>query len=173
MNVDLEELVDRLWQMTMPELRERYAELFGEATRVGNRDWLCKRLAWRLQAQAEGDLSDRARLHAEELACDADLRLSPPKPARPNPAELPQQPPTRQVTTPTVRVRTDTRLPPPGTILVRSYKGQSIRVKVLTNGFEYQGVHFDSLSAVAKAITSSHCNGLYFFRLISRKKVSS
>jgi hypothetical protein len=173
MNEDLEEQVDQFRQMTMPELRRRYAELFGDTTRVGNRDWLCKRLAWRLQVLAEGDLSDRARRRAEELACDADLRLSPPKRARPNLAELPQQPPTRQVTTPTARVRPDTRLPPPGTILVRSYKGQSIRVKVLTNGFEHQGVHFDSLSAVAKTITGSHCNGLYFFRLNPRKKVSS
>jgi hypothetical protein len=173
MNGDLEEQVDQLWQMTMPELRQRYAELFGEATRVGNRDWLCKRLAWRLQALAEGDLSDRARRRAEELACDADLRLSPPKQARPKPVQLPQQPPTRQFTTPTVRVRPDTRLPPPGTVLVRSYKGQSIRVQILTKGFEYQGVHFDSLSAVAKAITGSHCNGLYFFRISSRKKVIS
>jgi hypothetical protein len=173
LNEDLEEQVDQFRQMTMPELRRRYAELFGDTTRVGNRDWLCKRLAWRLQALAEGDLSDRARRRAEELACDADLRLSPPRRARPNPVELPQQLPTRQVTTPTAKVRTDTRLPPPGTILVRSYKGQSIRVKVLTNGFECQGGHFDSLSAVAKAITGSHCNGLYFFRLNSRKKVSS
>ena len=135
MNEDLEEQVDRLWRMTLVELRQRYGELFKEATRVGNRDWICKRLAWRLQALAEGDLSDRARRRAEELACDADLRLFPPKPARPKPVEFPQQSPTRQVRTPTARVRTDTRLPPPGTILVRSYKGQSIRVKVLTNGF--------------------------------------
>jgi hypothetical protein len=40
-----------------------------------------KRIAWRLQAQAEGDLSDRARQRAAELANDADLGHCPPKPA--------------------------------------------------------------------------------------------
>ena len=34
---------------------------------------------WRLQALAEGDLSERARRRAAELANDADLRLAPPK----------------------------------------------------------------------------------------------
>jgi hypothetical protein len=172
MNADLEEQVDQLWQMTMPELRQRYTDLFGEATRVGNRAWLCKRLAWRLQALAEGDLSDQARRRAEELACDADLRLTPPKPASPKPVE-PQHSPIERGMMPAAQIRAGTRLPPPGTVLLRRYKGQSIWVKVLASGFEYQGRHFDSLSAVAKAITGSHCNGLYFFRLNSRKKVSS
>jgi hypothetical protein len=52
--------------------------VFGEATRAGNKSWLIKRIAWRLQALAEGDLSERARQRAKELANDADLRLSPP-----------------------------------------------------------------------------------------------
>jgi hypothetical protein len=39
--------------------------------------WLVKRIAWRMQALAEGDLSERARRRAAELANDADLRLSP------------------------------------------------------------------------------------------------
>jgi len=51
----------------------------GEPTGVTNKGWLCKRLAWRLQALAEGDLSERARRRASELACDADLRLLPPR----------------------------------------------------------------------------------------------
>jgi hypothetical protein len=37
-------------------------------------------LAWRLQALAEGDLSERTRRRAAELAQDADLRLTPPRP---------------------------------------------------------------------------------------------
>jgi hypothetical protein len=41
---------------------------------ASNRTWLIKRLAWRLQALAEGDLSQRAA----ELANDAALRLNPP-----------------------------------------------------------------------------------------------
>jgi hypothetical protein len=44
-----------------------------------------------------------------------------------------------------------------------------LQVKVLTKGFEYDGALYRSLSAVAKAITGSHCNGYLFFRLIKDK----
>jgi len=65
-----------LQRLTVKELRTRYAEVFGEATNANNRAWLVKRLAWRLQALAEGDLSERARRRAAELASDADLRMT-------------------------------------------------------------------------------------------------
>src|SRR4051794_8152806 len=77
LNVDRE--VAGLQRMTVKKLRERYAETFGEMTRSGHKVWLIKRIIWRLQALAEGDLSERARQRAEELANEADLRLSPPK----------------------------------------------------------------------------------------------
>src|SRR5712671_751141 len=67
--------------LSTPQLRVRYAEVFGEATRVGNKPWLIKRIAWRLQVLAEGGLPERARRRAAELANDADLRLLPPKQA--------------------------------------------------------------------------------------------
>ena len=59
----------------------------------------------------------------------------------------------------------DPRLPPPGSWLTRSYKGQTIEVKVLSQGFQYQGRVFSSLSALAKEITGSHCSGFWFFNL--------
>src|SRR5260370_29949765 len=68
-----------LERLTMAELRARYAELFGECTAVKNRTWLLRRVAWRLQALAEGDLSERARQRAAELANDADLRTTVPR----------------------------------------------------------------------------------------------
>ena len=58
----------------------------------------------------------------------------------------------------------DPRLPAPGTILTRPYKGQLVQVQVLTEGFAYGGRVYPSLSAVAKAITGSHTNGYLFFR---------
>jgi hypothetical protein len=57
------------------------------------------------------------------------------------------------------------RLPPPGTILTREYKGQRLQVKVLAQGFEFEGETYKSLSAVAKVITGSHTSGNLFFRL--------
>src|SRR6516164_9573504 len=68
-----------LQRLTASELRGRYTEVFGEQPPSWNRVWMLKRLAWRLQALAEGGLSERARRRAEELANDADLRLNAPK----------------------------------------------------------------------------------------------
>ena len=70
---------------SVAQLRKRYAQIFGETTNAGHKAWLVKRIAWRMQANAEGDLSERARRHAALLANDADLRLSPPKPGIPGP----------------------------------------------------------------------------------------
>jgi hypothetical protein len=64
-----------------------------------------------------------------------------------------------------VEARPDGRLPPPGTVLSRPYKGGTVQVQVLAHGFEYRGEVFRSLSAVARAVTGSHCNGFLFFRL--------
>jgi hypothetical protein len=149
-------------RLGVADLRSRYAELFGETTQTGNKAWLVKRLAWRLQALAEGDLSERARRRAAELAHDAELRLSPPRPAPLLPgaatgggsASLPRQ-------------RND-RLPPAGTLLTRSYKGTTVQVRVLEHGLLYEGTIYPSLSAVAKAVTGSHCSGYRFFRLLPK-----
>jgi Protein of unknown function (DUF2924) len=163
MNTSLEKDVARLWQMTVIELRARYAELFGEPTGVTNKGWLCKRLAWRLQALAEGDLSERARRRASELACDADLRLLPPRQPSTKSPEL-----CEVLAATTAQDQADPRLPPPGTVLVRKYRGEEMQVKVLPKGFEHLGERYPSLSAVAKAITGSHTNGYLFFRLLGK-----
>jgi hypothetical protein len=144
-----------LERLTIGQLRQRFAELFGEATQASNRTWLVKRIAWRLQALAEGDLSERARRRATELARDADLRLNAPR-SKTTPAAPPEPVP--------VEAPVDPRLPPPGTLLSRPYKGQRLQVQVLTDGFAYAGNVYSSLSAVAKAITGTHTNGYLFFR---------
>jgi hypothetical protein len=147
--------VAALQRLSVGQLRQRFAELFGEATLASNRTWLIKRIAWRLQALAEGDLSERARRRDAELARDADLRLNPPR------SKTTTMPPPEPAATP---APVDRRLPPPGTILTRPYKGQLAQVQVLTDGFAYAGRVYPSLSAVAKAITGCHCNGYHFFR---------
>ena len=142
-----------------PERRPTAATLrrsFRRSHRASNRTWLVKLIAWRLQALAEGDLSERARRRAAELARDSDLRLNPPQ----SKAHT-TTPPPEDVCIP---APIDRRLPPPGTILTRPYKGQLVQVQVLTEGFAYAGRVYASLSAVAKAITGSHCNGYHFFR---------
>ena len=143
-----------LQRLTVPQLRQRYAEVFSETTNANNCAWLMKKIAWRLQALAEGGLSERARRRAAELANDADLRSNPPRTIpMPVPAEVP-----------TPRAPLDDRLPAAGTVLTRKYKGEVLQVKILADGFEHDGQVSPSLSAVAKAITGSHCNGFLFFR---------
>jgi hypothetical protein len=161
MEINVTKELAALQRMSVSQLRERYAEVFGEATATGNRTWLIRRVAWRIQANAEGDLSERARQRAAELARDADLRITAPK-------EEPTSvlPMTRGGTrTGTPPAKTDDRLPPPGTVLTRKYKGDTVQVKVLAQGFEYDGEVYGSLSAVAKVVTGSHCNGFLFFGL--------
>jgi len=144
-------------KMTTGELVERYAALTGQLVRTRHKAYLIRKIAWRLQADAEGDLSERARRRAAELAHDADVRLMPPKQALDA---------TSDPTTGTVPVEgRDPRLPAVGAAITKRYKGRTLQVVVLADGFEYEGQRFRTLSAVAKAITGSHINGFRFFSL--------
>jgi len=148
-----------LRQMTVGELKEKYREVFGEESRSWNRDFLWKRIAWRLQALVEGGISERARQRARELANDADLRTNAPK-------KMPQtSPPGGHTTTSRFSPSGERRLPMPGTVLTREYNGGTISVTVLENGFEYEGQIYKTLTAVTKAVTGSHWNGFHFFGL--------
>jgi len=154
--------VAALKRMTVKELRVRYAEIFGEATRTGNKDWLWKRIAWRIQANAEGGLTERARRRAEELANDADLRVR-------RPADKPAPSPATTTTRAKVDFGEQAGELMPGTVLTRPYKGRTITVTVRDDGFEFEGDVYRSLSAVAKAVTGSHWNGNYFFGVKGRR----
>lgn len=151
-----------LRRMTTGELRARYAEVFGETTNAHHKEWMVKRIIWRLQSLEQGDLSERARQRATELANDADIRRKPPK----------SPPPTPQAETRTIKLKyssaSEARLPLPGSTLVREYKGQKLEVLVHPCGFEFEGTTYKSLSAVAKKITGSHVNGYHFFRLTAK-----
>jgi hypothetical protein len=162
-NADLTLELAALPQLGVADLRRRYAEVFGEPTRAGNRTWLVKRIAWRLQALAQGDLSERARQRALELANDADLRLSPPRYLATEAVAAAVRPKTS---------KNRENLPPAGTILRRPYKGQVLEVKILEQGCQFEGRVYRSLSAVAKAITGSHCSGFLFFRLAQKGAAS-
>jgi hypothetical protein len=148
-------------RLRVSELRARFAEACGEPTPSHNKVWLVKRIAWCLQAKAEGDLSERARRRAAELIADADLRLSAP-PADSGAA--------KEVQPASLRIPVDDRLPPPGTILTRRYKGRKLQVEVLEHGFAFEGQTYRSLSAVAKAVTGSHCSGHFFFGLTEKRE---
>ena len=162
MALNIERELALLQRMSVKELKMKFAEVFGDETRTGNRVWLVRRIAWRLQANAMGGLSERALKRAAELANESDLRMTPPK-IRPQPTHDPESMPL--TTTHMVQFSDDDRLPLPGAILSREYKGRTVHVRVLPKGFEFDGEMYRSLSAVAKFITGTHCNGFQFFGL--------
>lgn len=149
--------IEKLKEQKVNVLRERYRELFGEDTESTSHPHLLRRIAWRLQAAGEGDLTERARQRAAELIADVDLRLNSRRKLW------------RQAEAPTSATQRDSRLPKPGTIIKREYQGRAICAKVLESGFEYDGRRFDSLSAIACEVSGTRWNGFEFFRLKETK----
>lgn len=155
MTFDVEKEVFTLGTQSTRQLQHRYADVFGEATRSFNKTYLIRRILWRMQALQEGGLSRRARQRAVELANDAELRVGPPRRV--------QAAASASVMTLPFKPGPDRRLPMPGTLLRREYKGQTLHVRVLSSGFEFNGEVYRSLTAIAKRVTGSHWNGLQFF----------
>ena len=138
--------------MTVPDLVDRYTELFGKPPRVKHREHLWKRCAWKIQERKFGGLSELAKRRLEELISEIDLPLTD----------------NHRTISGVLKEPRRANTPPVGTTLFRLYKGREIRVAVVENGFEWKDVHYRSLSAVAKAITGSHWNGRLFFQLTKR-----
>lgn len=150
--------IDVLRKETVKALKTRYRELFGEDSASSNRAHLFHRIAWRLQAASEGDLTARASQRAADLAADVDLRLRAPRKfwgEVGTGASLPSR---------------DRRLPSIGTLVTREYQSRSISAKVLETGFEYEGRKYESLSSIAYEVTGTRWNGFAFFRLKKEPK---
>ena len=127
-----------------PELRLLWNELFGTEAPRFNRRYLQDRLGYRLQELAFGALRTTtvARLEAMGARLDrGSITLR--------------------------RIRADDR-PTAGTRLIREYQGFEYTVTVLQNGFEFEGRHYKSLSAIARSITHTRWNGWVFFGLRGR-----
>src|ERR1700720_2919789 len=151
--------IAKLGRMQIGELRERYQKVFGERTTTAHKQHLVRRIAWGLQALAVVDLSERAHGRALKVADDRDLRVNVParvmRSARTAAKRKPIQP--------------DPRRPRPGSLLSRTFRGPTIEVKVLEDGFHYQGQRYGSLRAVARGATGTRWNGLVFFGLGKRE----
>ena len=156
METTLSNNIDELQQLSLEQLRRRYRELFEEDHPTTHRDVLVRRIAWRLQSLAHGGLSDRARQRAGELARDADLRVLIPRTLR------------QSARAEAHHARRDPRLPPAGTVVRREYGGTAVEVLILEDGFEYDGIRYDSLSAIATKVTGTRWNGFLFFGLTRR-----
>jgi len=149
-----------LKRMTVPELRRKYAAVFGEDTMSRHKEFLIRRIIWRIQVNEEGGLSERARQRARELATESDVRLTAPRPRLVAAGS--------ETATAPIALSKHDRLPTPGAIITRRYKNQTIEVRVLPKGFEYEGEIYRTLSAVAKKVTGTHWNGFGFFNLVEK-----
>ena len=133
--------IDALNRMPMDQLRKRWKDLLGTDPGRMGRNYLVRRLAYRIQELVYGGLSHKARKKLTTLADRADS----------DPEKKP-------------RKQRATNLPP-GTRLLRDWHGQRYEVTVKDDGFLYDGKKYKSLSAVARAITGSYWSGNRFFGL--------
>jgi len=143
-------------------LHKLHRDLFGSDRLMPNAEHLRRKIVWHVQAQAEGGLPEAARQRALAIARNSKLRVRDAWNGRRGQTASPAQ---HAVTT-GISPTHDSRLPMPGSLLVKDFKGQTIVVKVHDDGFEYDGRRFASLSAVAKEITGTKWNGFLFFGLI-------
>ena len=148
---ELMQEIAALRELTVPELASRYEQVFGKPPRVRHKVWLWKRIAWKLQEKRLGGLSNVAKARLETLIAQIDFPRGEPD----------RTPP------PLARPRKD--MPAPGTTLAREWRGQQVRVNVLANGYEANGVLHKSLTAAVQAITGSHWNPKVYFGLTTRR----
>ena len=146
--------IEELRQMSVPELVDRYQELWGKNPHCKNREWLWKRCGWRLQEQRLGGLSNAAKHRLEELISEIDIPLGEKQ---------------RSISGILKRSRKPNE-PAVGTVLVRQWRGEEYHLKVVEGGYELDGVVHRSLSAAARALTCSRWNGRLFWGLDERKK---
>lgn len=146
------EQIMSLKDASLETIQARYSALFGEGSPCSNnKAYLWRKIAFRLQEIEYGGLSPETQNRISELI----ERYDPVN----NKMLRPQNAPGKNKAN-----GRDTRLPIPGAIIRKDYKGQVLEVKVLEKGFEYQGQTYKTLSAVAKAVTGDHWNGYLFFK---------
>jgi hypothetical protein len=129
------------------ELRARWNVFYGQEPPRFNRQFLIKRLAYRIQEIAYGGLDEVTRGRMESLLDDEgydEMGRKVLKPAR----------------------RATERAIVPGTVLVREWQGERHEIIAMEDGgFEYRGMPYRSLSAVARKITGTNWNGPAFWGL--------
>lgn len=129
--------INQLNQMSTQDLHQKWQDLFGTDPGKLGRQYMIRRLAYRLQELVYGGLSRKARKQFKELTEDTKAKTK-----------------ASQVTNLQV-----------GTRLVREWHGQKYETIVQENGYLHGGKTYRSLSAVARAITGRHCGGRRFFGL--------
>ena len=142
--------------LPLPGLVARYKDVFGKEPASTSRELLWKEIAWKIQADRAGGV-ESAATKVEKLAGDVTFTLKKAK---------------RTEAAATAPRRRKPDEPPVGTVIVRMWHGQEIRLQVVDGGYEVDGIVHRTLSAAAKAVTGAHWNGRLFFGLKNRKRKS-
>ncbi len=130
--------------LSMEQLHEKWRDLYGGEPPRYKRQFLIKRLAYRIQELFYGGLSEAAKTRLQQVARDDSVA---------------------RVESRTSGVAQGQADILPGTRFVRIWKDRRYEVLAHPNGFEYDGRMFRSLSAVAREITGTRWNGRLFFGL--------
>lgn len=136
--------VAELDRMDYAGLKERWRVLMGKEPPALSREYLVRRLAYRLQELAYGGLSLSANERLNALA---------------------------ETAAQTKKCRSKD-MPVVGTVLVREWNGQRYEVTVKPGGYEYRGCLHKSLTSIAKVITGIHWNGPAFFGLRPQRRIA-
>ncbi|MFA6357408.1 MAG: DUF2924 domain-containing protein [Candidatus Omnitrophota bacterium] len=145
-----------LKEKSLAELKAKYGELFlSQQAPSNNKIFLWRKIAFRLQELEYGGISTETNGKINELI----QKYDPINNKSLRPVCSPKEPQSK------TKVGRDRRIPIPGTVVTKEYKGISLQVKVIENGFEYNNKVYKSLSAIAKEVTGAHWNGYLFFNL--------
>lgn len=146
--------VSALNDKPLKDLKEKYQKLYGPKKTVPvNRTFLVKRIVYKLQEQKHGGLSQAAKDKADALIKKHDPVNN--KSAKSKNGD-------------SKKANRDPRLPIPGSVITKTYKGKKLEVKVLEKGFDYKGKVYRSLSAIAKDVTGNIWNGFLFWGLCKK-----
>ncbi|MCX5709688.1 MAG: DUF2924 domain-containing protein [Candidatus Omnitrophica bacterium] len=145
-----------LKEKSLGELKAKYEELFpGQQAPSNNKVFLWRKIAYRIQELEYGGIPAESQSKIEQLIKQYDPINN--KALRPD-AATENRPKKKNLSR-------DKRLPIPGTVITKEYKGISLQVKVLESGFEYNNKIYKSLTAIAKEVSGAHWNGYLFFNL--------
>ena len=145
-----------LKEMPLGELEKKYEEVFeGKKAPSNNKVYLWRKIAYRIQELEHGGLSSEAQTKVEEFI------------QKYAPVNNKSLRPTINTNSSSKKSKLsrDKRLPIPGTVITKEYKGIKLQIKVIESGFEYNSKVYKSLTAIAKEVTGAHWNGYLFFNL--------
>jgi hypothetical protein len=145
------EEVAALRALPVSELIARYELAFGQPPRVRHREYLWKRVGWKIQEQRFGGLSTAAKDRLEGLIAQIDIPID----------EHMRTATGRLLARPTATT---------GATLVKNWRGTEYRATPVQGGYEVNGVLHRSLSAAAQAITGTKWNGRLFFGLTKTRR---